>query len=112
MALIRKERAGNDSHGNSWPEDGAVVEITDADQIASLMAIVDGGFSEVTPPAKKEAAKPDPEPEPDGDGEDDGEDDEQAEFSEVDPKSEGVEAPKPAAKKTAARKTAASKPQE
>lgn len=108
MALIRKERAGNDSHGNSWPEDGAVVEITDADQIASLMAIVDGGFSEVTPPAKKAAAKPDPEPEPDGDGEGD----EQAEFSEVDPKSEGVEAPKPAAKKTAARKTAASKPQE
>ena len=87
MALIRKAAAGSDSFGHVWPEDGAVVEIDDAEQIAALMAIADAGFSEVTPSG------------------------EHAEFSEIDPKVEDSEAPKPAAKKTAARKTTASKPE-
>ena len=100
MALIRKAAAGSDSFGNVWPEDGAVVEIDDPEQIAALMAIADAGFSEVSPSGKKTAK-----PEPEGQG------DEQAEFSEVDPKNEDSEAPKPAAKKTAARKTTASKPE-
>lgn len=102
MALIRKAAAGSDSFGHVWPEDGAVVEIDDPEQIASLMAITDAGFSEVAPSGKK-AAKPEPEPEDDGS--------EQAEFSEIDPKGEDSEAPKTAAKKTAARKTTASKPE-
>lgn len=102
MALIRKAAAGSDSFGNVWPEDGAVVEINDPEQIAALMAIADAGFSEVSPSGKK-TAKLEPEPEDQGS--------EQAEFSEVDPKSEDSEAPKPAAKKTAARKTTASKPE-
>lgn len=88
MALICKTAAGSDSFGHSWPEDGAVVEIDDPEQIAALMAIPDAGFSEVAPAGKKTT-----EPES-----------EQAEFSEVDPKADDAEQPKPAAKKTAARK--------
>jgi hypothetical protein len=68
------------------------------------MAITDAGFSEVSPSGKK-TAKPEPEPEPDDSSS------EHAEFSEIDPKNEDAEAPKPAAKKTAARKTTASKPE-
>ncbi|MFE9844677.1 hypothetical protein [Streptomyces goshikiensis] len=97
MALIRKSSAGSDSFGHVWPEDGAVVEIEDADQIAALMAIPDAGFSEVI---RQDGKKPEGDDPKDDDGE----------ISEVDPKDEGVEAP--TAKKTAARKTAASKPQE
>lgn len=100
MALIRKAAAGSDSFGHVWPEDGAVVEIDDPEQIAALMAITDAGFSEA-PPSGKKSAKSEPESEDQGS--------EQAEFSEIDPKSEDAEAPKPAAKKTAARKTAAAK---
>ncbi|MFK0222232.1 hypothetical protein ACIQWN_29080 [Streptomyces vinaceus] len=104
MALIRKDSAGADSFGHVWPEDGAIVEIDDADQIAALMAIPDGGFSEVIRPADKKAEADEPEksePAPEAGG---------SEFSEVDPKAEDAEAPAP--RKTAARKTAASKPQE
>lgn len=104
MALIRKAAAGSDSFGHIWPEDDSVVEINDPEQIAALMAIVDAGFSEV-PPTGKKAAEPEAEPEPEGDG------GEQAGFSDVDPKTEDAEAPKPAAKKTASRKTTASKPE-
>jgi hypothetical protein len=106
MPLIRKERAGSDSHGHVWPEDSAVVEIDDPEQIASLMAIPDGGFSEVTPAADE--APEDPE---DGDG---GETpDEEKEVSEVDPDAPSAEPEaKAPAKKTAARKTTAAKPVE
>ncbi|GAA3267720.1 hypothetical protein [Streptomyces lavendulae] len=106
MALIRKAEAGSDSHGHVWPEDGAVVEINDPDQIAALMAITDAGFSEVTPSGKAEAA-------PAASEEDDnaGALINADEIAEVDPRDEDVEAPKPAAKKTAARKTTASKPE-
>lgn len=54
MVHIRKARAGNDSYGNEWPEDGAVVEVP-VEQAAVLMAIPDGGFSEA--PAPKKPAK-------------------------------------------------------
>lgn len=92
MPLIRKERAGNDSFGNTWSGDGAVIEV-DAEQAAALLAIDDGGFSEVTPDSDNQ-----PEPE---------------ELSEVDPDApDGEPEAKPAAKKTAARKTATRKPVE
>ncbi|MFI5831084.1 hypothetical protein ACIA6C_28185 [Streptomyces sp. NPDC051578] len=97
MALIRKASAGSDSFGHTWAKDGAVVEIADGEQIAALMVIPDGGFSEVTPDGKPEDA-------PAGE-------DAQAELSEVDPADEDIEADRPAARKTAARKTAASKPE-
>lgn len=93
MALIRKTAAGSDSYGHVWPEDGATVEIDDAEQIASLMAIPDGGFSEVTPG---------------GDGPD-----VKKEISEIDPDAPATEPDaKTPAKKTTARKTTASKPVE
>lgn len=107
MALIRKAEAGSDSHGHVWPEDGSVVEINDPEQIAALMAITDAGFSEVTPSGKAEAEPADTE-EDDGDA---GALIDADEIAEVDPKDEGVEAPKSAVKKTAARKTTASKPE-
>lgn len=105
MPRIRKERAGNDSFGNSWPKDGAVVEVVDGEQVAALMAIPDGGFSEVTPSGKEAPAKADPEPE------DEPVEGSNPEFSEVTPESEQVEAPKAPAKKAAAKKTTASKPE-
>ena len=97
MALIRKQQAGSDSYGHVWPEDGAVVEIEDGEQIAFLMAIPDGGFSEVTPSTEETPA------DPDGDGDPD-----KKEISEVDPDAPADEPQaKPPAKKTAARRTAA-----
>ncbi|MGK5728927.1 hypothetical protein [Streptomyces sp. URMC 124] len=84
MPLIRKELAGSDSHGHTWAEDGAVVEIEDPEQVAALVAIPDGGFSEVTPHSTDTdtaGALPDDS----GTG---------PEFSEVDPTDETVEAPK------------------
>lgn len=53
MVLIRKSKAGADSFGNEWSEDGAVVDV-DQDEARQLLAIADGGFS---------VADPDPEPE-------------------------------------------------
>ena len=104
MALIRKTAAGSDSYGHVWPEDGATVEIDDPEQIASLMAIPDGGFSEVTP-----GGDADDEPQ---DSESDGPD-AKKEISEIDPDAPAAEPEaKTPAKKTAARKTAASKPVE
>lgn len=101
MALIRKAAAGSDSFGHVWAEDGAVVEINDADQIAALMDIPDAGFSEVISQRKPTQAPAD-----DGGGQADSD-----EITEVDPQAEDIEADKPAAKKTAARKTTASKPE-
>ena len=76
MALIRKTYAGSDSFGHVWDKDGAVVEIDDPDQIAALMAIDDGGFSEVTggrgkpKPDDEEVSEIDPDA-PDGEPSDD-----------------------------------------
>ncbi|MFI2078468.1 hypothetical protein [Streptomyces triculaminicus] len=82
MPLIRKERAGSDSHGHTWPKDGAVVEVEDAGQAAALLAIPDGGFSEVTPETRRSGSAS-------------GADDRApSEFGEVDPRAEDVEAPK------------------
>jgi hypothetical protein len=53
MVHIRKARAGNDSYGNEWPEDAAVIDIP-VEQAAVLMAIPDGGFSEAPAPKKRE----------------------------------------------------------
>lgn len=97
MALIRKMQAGSDSFGHVWPEDGAVVEIDDAEQIACLMAISDAGFSEVTPSGDDKAQQ-------------DSDDDPEAktEISEIDPNAPATEPDaKQPAKRTAARKTAA-----
>jgi hypothetical protein len=94
MPRIRKERAGSDSFGNHWPKDGSVVEV-EPEQVGPLLAIVDGGFSEVTPTGE----------EPEDDGE--------PEFSEVDPEAPDSEpGSKAPAKKTTARKTATRKPVE
>jgi hypothetical protein len=41
---LRKAKAGADSFGHTWPEDGSVVGV-DYDQALILMAIPDGGFS-------------------------------------------------------------------
>ncbi|MFF7020285.1 hypothetical protein ACFY97_04620 [Streptomyces klenkii] len=57
MPLIRKTQAGSDSYGHTWPEDGAVVEVDDPGQVAALLAIPDGGFSEVTPTTRDERAE-------------------------------------------------------
>lgn len=104
MPLIRKERAGSDSFGNTWPEDGAVVEV-EPEHVAALLAITDGGFTEVSPTADKEPEPPTaPAPE---------EPNKQEELSEVDPDAPaGEPESKTPAKKTAARKTAARKPVE
>jgi len=100
MALIRKQQAGSDSFGHTWPEDGATVEIDDPEQIASLMAIPDAGFSEVTP-TSDDGADNDPPQDPDA----------KKEISEIDPDAVDAEPDaKAPAKKTAARKTAASQP--
>ncbi|MFG2412275.1 hypothetical protein [Streptomyces goshikiensis] len=101
MALIRKSAAGSDSFGHTWPKDGAVIEINDGDEIAALMSIPDGGFSEVTPDGGAREEPVDAAPS-EGD---------QVELSEVDPADEDIEAGRPAAKKPAARKTSASKPE-
>lgn len=53
---LRKDRAGSDSWGHVWTEDGSVVEV-DYDQAVVLLAIPDGGFSV--------ADTPGPEPKPD-----------------------------------------------
>lgn len=45
---LRRERAGSDSYGHVWPEDGSVVEVTE-EQGLDLLAIPDGGFSRVEP---------------------------------------------------------------
>jgi hypothetical protein len=99
MPLIRKDRAGNDSLGHSWPEDGAVVDMPH-EEAEALLAIPDGGFTLVVPP-DEEAGPEDPDSEVN------------PEFSEVDPEAPTDEPDaKPAAKKTTARKTAAHKPVE
>jgi hypothetical protein len=109
MARIRKDSAGSDSFGHVWDKDGAVVEIKDPEQIAALMAIPDGGFSEVTPGAPKAEPKPaktDPVP------------DEDTEVSEIDPDAPAGEpddkpAPrKPAAKRPGRKPTSAADVQE
>jgi hypothetical protein len=77
MPRIRKAQAGSDSFGNQWPTDGAIVEVP-VHQATALLAIRDGGFSEVAPAAV------------------DPEDDPESRFAEVDvPATEVAEAPKP-----------------
>lgn len=50
--FIRKARAGSDSFGHTWDTDGAVVEMP-GDEGLVLLAIPDGGFTEVAAPDKK-----------------------------------------------------------
>ncbi|MGW2936074.1 hypothetical protein ACWDA7_30450 [Streptomyces sp. NPDC001156] len=127
MPRIRKERAGSDSFGNHWPEDGSVVEV-EPEHVGPLLAIADGGFSEVTPAAEEPDDDGDGDGQGDGDGGDgdggegdgdgDGDEGKNPEFSEVNPQAPTAERktedagdrPKPPAKKAAARKTAARKP--
>lgn len=47
MPLIRKQKAGS-CPGHTWQSDGAVLMVEDA-LAAELLAIPDGGFSEVGP---------------------------------------------------------------
>jgi hypothetical protein len=56
MPLIRKEQAGS-CPGYAWDNDGDVVEV-DADMASALLAMPDGGFSEVAPPEPGGAADP------------------------------------------------------
>jgi hypothetical protein len=68
MPHIRKAQAGNDSFGNEWAKDGSVVEVP-YEQAVELLAIGDGGFSEVDgtgaePVEEPTSPDPDPEPEP------------------------------------------------
>ncbi|AIG81258.1 Hypothetical protein AJAP_42435 (plasmid) [Amycolatopsis japonica] len=48
MVLIRKDRAGSDSYGHTWGEDGAVVDVA-PEHAADLLEIPDGGFHEAEP---------------------------------------------------------------
>lgn len=123
MALIRKARAGSDSFGHVWPEDGAVIEIDDPDQIAALMAIDDAGFSEVTAShgdsddsgsvdsrddsdSGADGSSGDGSSDTGGTDDDDSGDDGKGEVSEIDP---GAPAGEPEAK-PAPRRTAAKRP--
>lgn len=45
--LLRKESAGSDSFGHVWGDPGSVVEVSEKEG-RILLAIKDGGFSEVT----------------------------------------------------------------
>jgi hypothetical protein len=58
VAWLRKEKAGGDSFGHVWPEDGSVIEVAD-DLVASLVEITDARISVVD--------APEPVEEPDGD---------------------------------------------
>lgn len=58
MVWVKKNRAGSDSLGHVWPEDGAIVEVSAADA-AKLLSIPDGGFSEAPAP---DGGEPDAEP--------------------------------------------------
>jgi hypothetical protein len=53
VPLIRKHKAGS-CPGHTWDSDGAVVEVDDALAV-ELLAIPDGGFSEVAPSAQLSA---------------------------------------------------------
>ena len=61
--LIRKRSAGDasypDGSGDEWPTDGDVVDVT-PDHAALLLAIPDGGFTEVDPGPVVEDVKPAP----------------------------------------------------
>jgi hypothetical protein len=105
MPRIRKEAAGNDSRGHTWPQDGAVVEMPH-EEAEELLAIPDGGFT-LVPAADEEAPPQAPEPEPPADGAPEG----NPEFSEVNPDEDSVDESeaKAPAKKTAARKATARK---
>jgi hypothetical protein len=50
MPLISKRSPGGDSFGHDWPTAGTIVEVT-PDEATALLAIPDGGFAEVLPPA-------------------------------------------------------------
>lgn len=106
MPLIRKDRAGSDSLGHSWPKDGSVVNMPH-EEAEELLAIPDGGFT-LAPPDAEDS----PKPSPDDDTEDDPEQP-NPEFAEVDPQAPAAEPEdKPATKKAAARKATARKPVE
>jgi hypothetical protein len=77
MPHIRKTQAGGDSFGNKWPAAGTVIEVS-VHQATALLAIRDGGFTEVAPPAA-----------------DDPQDDPETRFAEVSPADGIAEAPKP-----------------
>lgn len=63
MPSIKKARAGSDSFGHVWPEDGSVVDVP-ADEAAVLLRIPDGGFTDVSAPEPEPQPLPDPEPAP------------------------------------------------
>jgi hypothetical protein len=82
---LRKARAGSDSYGHVWPEDGVVVDV-DYEQALVLLAIPDGGFTVAED--QPEVTEPDPGPE----------------LSEVAPDPEPDASDTPPAKKTARRR--------
>lgn len=58
--LLRKEKAGSDSFGNTWDTDGATVDVPD-EQAFILLRIQDGGFKEAPQPPQGNFAEVAPE---------------------------------------------------
>ena len=61
LVNIRKDKAGSVSGGWTWPEDGAVVAVPYTLAL-ELVAIRDGGFSVVEPPAEDSGEVTEPAP--------------------------------------------------
>jgi len=57
LVLVRKAQAGSDSAGNTWPEDGSVVDV-EYEHALKLVKIPDGGFSIVEPEEELPAREP------------------------------------------------------
>jgi len=57
LVPVRKAHAGSDSAGNTWPEDGSVVDV-EYEHALLLVKIPDGGFSIVEPDEGLPAREP------------------------------------------------------
>jgi hypothetical protein len=57
LVPVRKARAGSDSAGYTWPEDGSVVDV-EYEHALKLVKIPDGGFSIVEPDEGLPAREP------------------------------------------------------
>jgi hypothetical protein len=112
MLHVRKDRAGSTSYGYEWTADGQVVQVPD-EVAADLVAIPDGGFVIVEPPADEpgEADAEDSEggdQPPDGSANDGTTAEQDAELAEPAPAGgEFTETPAAPARKRAAKKSAA-----
>jgi hypothetical protein len=55
VVWIRKAHAGSDSFGNTWPTDGAVIDVPENEALA-LLAIPDAECSRATQPEREPAS--------------------------------------------------------